>query len=62
MLDPGYLRGLSMRCHSLARNCFDLATATELRRIGEELSAKAADRDNVERASVPCESRAPEFN
>lgn len=47
MLDVGYVRGLSMRCHALARNCFDLAAATELRRIGEELAAKAEDSERV---------------
>ncbi len=54
MLDVGYVRGLSMRCHALARNCFDLAAATELRRIGDELAAKAADCERV--ALVPADS------
>ncbi len=53
MLDVGYVRGLSMRCHALARNCFDLAAATELRRIGDELAAKAANGERV--ALVPAD-------
>ncbi len=54
MLDVGYVRGLSMRCHALARTCFDLAAATELRRIGDELAAKAADSDRG--ARLPADS------
>jgi hypothetical protein len=41
---------LASRCHSLSRNCFDLAAASELRRLGEELDAKAAE---IERISLP---------
>jgi len=51
MLDVVYVRGLSMRCYALSRNCFDLAAATELRRIGDELATKAEDGERV--ALVP---------
>lgn len=50
MPDLSFLRGLASRCHSLSRNCFDLAAASELRRLGEELDAKAAE---IERISLP---------
>ena len=40
-----YLRNQAARCMSLARVCFDLETARQLRLLGEDLKAKA---DEVE--------------
>jgi hypothetical protein len=45
-----FLRGLASRCHLLSRNCFDLSAASELRRLGEELEAKASE---IERIGLP---------
>ena len=36
-----YLRSQAARCMSLARVCFDLETARQLRLLGEDLKAKA---------------------
>ena len=36
-----YLRNQAARCMSLARVCFDLETARQLRLLGEDLKAKA---------------------
>jgi hypothetical protein len=36
-----YLKNQAARCMSLARTCFDLETARQLRLLAEDLSAKA---------------------
>jgi len=41
-----YLRNQAARCMSLARLCFDLETARQLRLLGEDLKGKA---DEIER-------------
>jgi hypothetical protein len=41
-----YLRNQAARCMSLARVCFDLETARQLRLLGEDLKGKA---DEIER-------------
>ena len=41
-----YLRNQAARCMSLARVCFDLETAQQLRLLGEDLKGKA---DEIER-------------
>ena len=43
MLDSEELRRLADRCYSASQKCFDLSAATELRVIGDELSAKAIE-------------------
>ena len=43
-----YLRNQAARCLSLARVCFDLETARQLRLLGEDLKGKA---DEIERQS-----------
>jgi hypothetical protein len=43
MVDQGYLRDLASRCLWLSKNCYDLTTAAELRRISIEMSAEAAN-------------------
>src|SRR6478609_2533683 len=43
-----YLRNQAARCMSLARLCFDLETARQLRLLGEDLKGKA---DEIERKS-----------
>ena len=50
MPDIMFLRGLASRCHLLSRNCFDLSAASELRRLGEELEAKASE---IEKVGLP---------
>ena len=40
-----YLRNQAARCMSLARVCFDLETARQLRLLGEDLKAKADEID-----------------
>jgi hypothetical protein len=47
MFDPVYLRDLSCRLHLLSRDCFDLGTAGELRRVVDELRAKADDAESL---------------
>ena len=49
MLDFQELKRLADRCYSASRKCFDLSAATELRIIGDELSAKAIE---LERESL----------
>ena len=49
MLDSQELKRLADRCYSASRKCFDLSAATELRIIGDELSAKAIE---LERESL----------
>ena len=43
MLDSQGLKRLADRCYSASLKCFDLSAATELRVIGDELSAKAIE-------------------
>jgi hypothetical protein len=38
-----YLRNQASRCMTLARVCFDLETARQLRLLAEDLKAKAAE-------------------
>ena len=38
-----YLKNQSARCMSLARACFDLETARQLRLLAEDLKAKAEE-------------------
>ena len=49
-----YLRNQAFRCMSLARVCFDLETARQLRLLAEDLKAKA---DEIEGKARP-QSRA----
>jgi hypothetical protein len=43
MVCPDYLRTQAETCLRWARDCFDLATATRLRLMAEELTGKAAE-------------------
>src|ERR1700688_1040549 len=43
MRNADYLRSVSLRCLELARNCFDLATASKLNQLGGELRNKATE-------------------
>ena len=53
MLDATDLRRWAERCYKASRTCFDLSAATELRVLGDELTARATE---VERAaSASCE-------
>ena len=47
-----YLRNQAARCMSLARGCFDLETARQLRLLGEDLKAKADDIERAPRAQA----------
>ena len=47
-----YLRNQAARCISLARGCFDLETARQLRLLGEDLKAKADDIERAPRAQA----------
>ena len=47
-----YLRNQAARCLSLARVCFDLETARQLRLLGEDLKAKADDIERRPRAQA----------
>ena len=47
-----YLRNQAARCLSLARGCFDLETARQLRLLGEDLKAKADDIERRPRAQA----------
>jgi len=49
VLDSQELKRLADRCYSASQKCFDLSAAAELRIIGDELSAKAAE---LERQSL----------
>jgi hypothetical protein len=48
MLDATDLRRWAERCYRASRTCFDLSAATELRVLGDELTARAIE---VERAA-----------
>jgi hypothetical protein len=43
MVDQAHLRDLASRCLWLSKNCYDLTAAAELRRISTEMSAEAAN-------------------
>lgn len=45
-----YLRNQASRCMSLARSCFDLETARQLRLLAEDLKAKADEVEGKPRA------------
>lgn len=45
MLSAEYLRRQAEQCLRIARTCFDLAAATQLRVMAENLQAKAAELD-----------------
>jgi hypothetical protein len=45
-----YLRNQAARCMSLARVCFDLETARQLRLLAEDLKAKAEEIEGKPRA------------
>jgi hypothetical protein len=47
MFDPVYLRDVACRLHLLARDCLDLATAGELRRLADETHAKADEAEGI---------------
>jgi len=47
-----YLRNQAAGCLSLARVCFDLETARQLRLLGEDLKAKADDIERRPRAQA----------
>jgi len=46
-----YMRKMAQRCFSLAGRCYHLEVARDLRRMGDELSAKAAQVAAAERAA-----------
>lgn len=48
-----YLRNQAARCMSLARVCFDLETARQLRLLGEDLKAKADEIEGKPQAQSP---------
>jgi hypothetical protein len=43
MFDADYLQNLATRCRRLARSCFDLGVAGELREMAADLERKAAE-------------------
>ena len=45
-----YLKNQAARCMSLARDCFDLETARQLRLLAEDLKAKAEEIEGKPRA------------
>jgi len=45
-----YLRNQAVRCMSLARACFDLETARQLRLLAEDLKAKADEIEGTSQA------------
>ena len=45
-----YLRNQASRCMSLARGCFDLETARQLRLLAEDFKAKADEIEGKPRA------------
>jgi hypothetical protein len=47
MFDPVYLRDVSCRLHLLSRDCSDHATAGELRRLVDEMRAKADEAESL---------------
>lgn len=58
MFNPIYLRDLSCRLHLLARDCPDLQTAAELRKMVDEIRAKAGDAESLSLTSAPYRSAA----
>ena len=49
MLTPEYLRRQADNCLLIARTCFDLRSAEQLRLMAAELKAKAAEMERDER-------------
>lgn len=47
MFDPVYLRDVSCRLHLLSRDCPDATTAGELRRLVDEMRAKADEAETL---------------
>jgi hypothetical protein len=47
-----YLKNQAARCMSLARGCFDLETARQLRLLAEDLKAKADEIEGKPRAQA----------
>jgi hypothetical protein len=47
MSDVNYLRGQAAHCLTLARACFDLGTAEQLRLMAGDLMDKAQEVDNA---------------
>jgi hypothetical protein len=47
-----YLRNQAKTCLTWARECFDLSTATRLRRMAEEFLAKAEEIDTCARVEA----------
>jgi hypothetical protein len=58
MFNPIYLRDLSCRLHLLARDCPDLQTAAELRKMVDEIRAKAGDAESFSFINAPYRSAA----
>ena len=48
MLDATDLRRWAERCFRASRTCFDLSAATELRVLGDELTARATEEERAE--------------
>ena len=47
MFNPVYVRDLSCRLQLLSRDCIDLQTATELRKMVDEMRAKTDDAESL---------------
>jgi len=50
MSDSAYLRDVARRCQRLSQACFDLSVSEQLRRLPDELVARA---DEPQRSAVP---------
>jgi hypothetical protein len=48
MSSPAYLRRQAAHCLSLARACFDLGTAQQLRLLADDLTDKAQELENAD--------------
>jgi hypothetical protein len=62
MVDAIDLRRLAGRCYSASRNCYDLAAATEFRKLGDELTAKATQPEHAAQelcVAINCQNRQP---
>jgi hypothetical protein len=52
-----YLKNQAAHCMSLARACFDLETARQLRLMAEDLKAKASELEATTRQARPMQQR-----